>query len=63
VKLTLSSVRQAFGFLSQYRDLLGPGQEVEYNFGRAFHHIGKLPPFHNPPIVSPLLTIDLSMQG
>jgi general transcription factor 3C polypeptide 3 (transcription factor C subunit 4) len=32
---------QAFGFLSQYRELVGPGQEVEYNFGRAFHQIGK----------------------
>ncbi|EKM52010.1 uncharacterized protein PHACADRAFT_150922 [Phanerochaete carnosa HHB-10118-sp] len=35
---------QAMAFLSKYRDLRGddaPG-EVEYNFGRAFHHLGLL---------------------
>lgn len=33
-------IAQAFGWLSQYRDLVGPGQEVEYNFGRAFQQLG-----------------------
>lgn len=37
-------IAQASTFLSRYRDLRGPDapDEVEYNFGRAFHHLGLL---------------------
>ncbi|KAM0788020.1 hypothetical protein ACM66B_006219 [Microbotryomycetes sp. NB124-2] len=31
---------QALGFFDQYRRLRGPCQEVEYNAGRFFHHLG-----------------------
>lgn len=31
---------QGLAFMSQYRKLKGPCQEVEYNFARAFHHLG-----------------------
>lgn len=34
-------IAQGLGFLSQYRALKGSCQEVEYNFGRAFHHLGE----------------------
>lgn len=53
VRTTIAVIRgellillQAFGFLSQYRSLRGAEQsspfvdEVEYNYGRAFHHLG-----------------------
>lgn len=39
-------IPQAMGFMSKYRALRGPGDddpkadEIEYNFGRAFHQIG-----------------------
>ncbi|XP_014270626.1 general transcription factor 3C polypeptide 3 [Halyomorpha halys] len=37
-------VVQALGLLTQYRDLRGPEglQEVHYNLGRGFHHLGLL---------------------
>ncbi|GAA5997999.1 hypothetical protein JCM5350_002855 [Sporobolomyces pararoseus] len=37
-------IAQALAFLSQYRKLRGgPCQETEYNFARAFHHLGLQP--------------------
>ncbi|KWU45778.1 TPR-like protein [Rhodotorula sp. JG-1b] len=33
-------IAQAFAFLDQYRRARGPSPETEYNFARAFHHIG-----------------------
>ncbi|ORY54996.1 hypothetical protein BCR35DRAFT_284512 [Leucosporidium creatinivorum] len=33
-------IAQALAFFSQYKALKGSCQEVEYNFGRAFHHLG-----------------------
>ena len=35
-------IAQALAFLSQYRKLRGGlCQETEYNFARAFHHLGE----------------------
>ncbi|KAI5479718.1 transcription factor TFIIIC complex subunit Sfc4 [Pseudohyphozyma bogoriensis] len=33
-------IAQALTFMNQYRKLRGTCQEVEYNFGRIFHHLG-----------------------
>ncbi|KAK4700486.1 general transcription factor 3C polypeptide 3 (transcription factor C subunit 4), partial [Phenoliferia sp. Uapishka_3] len=33
-------IAQALGWFSQYRKLRGETQEVEYNFGRVFQHLG-----------------------
>ena len=42
----MSKFLQAIGFLSQYRALRGAedssyADEIEYNYGRAFHHLGQ----------------------
>ncbi|GAA6062994.1 hypothetical protein JCM10212_004976 [Sporobolomyces blumeae] len=36
-------IAQALAFLCQYKKLKGPCQETEYNFARAFHHLGLQP--------------------
>lgn len=46
VVIRSSSHTQSLAFLSRYRTLRGPGalemDEVNFNFGRAFHQLGEL---------------------